>query len=74
MGPLAGLTYREVTRKLRAASFVFDRHAKGSHELWRHPVRQLYVVVVNHTGDLREGTVRAMLKQAGLTIDEFRRL
>ena len=28
------LTAREVVRILRAAGFVFDRQAKGSHEIW----------------------------------------
>jgi predicted RNA binding protein YcfA (HicA-like mRNA interferase family) len=37
MGPLAGFKYKEVVRKLRNAGFVFDRNAKGSHEIWWNP-------------------------------------
>jgi predicted RNA binding protein YcfA (HicA-like mRNA interferase family) len=33
MGDLAGFSANEVLRKLRRAGFVFDRHAKGSHEI-----------------------------------------
>jgi len=34
MGRLAGFSADEVIRKLRRAGFVFDRQAKGSHEIW----------------------------------------
>ena len=71
MGRLAGLSAAEIIRKLRAAGFLFDRTAKGSHEIWRHPFTRLRVVVPNHPGDLPEGTVRAIVRQTGLTVDEF---
>ncbi len=35
MGRLAGFSYREVTRRLKVFGFVFNRHAAGSHEIWR---------------------------------------
>jgi len=37
MKKLPSLTAKEVIRKLRKAGFVFDRQAKGSHEIWRNP-------------------------------------
>ena len=33
MGELAGFRYRDITRKLRALGFRFDRQARGSHEI-----------------------------------------
>ena len=71
MGRLAGLSYRDVTRKLRAAGFEFDRHAKGSHEIWWNPKTRARTTVPNHPGDLVEVTVRAIVRQAGLSVDEF---
>lgn len=71
MSRLAGLSAAEVIRKLRRAGFVFDRQAKGSHEIWRHPKTRSRTTVPNHPGDLPEGTVRAIVKQAGLSVDEF---
>ena len=53
---LAGFTARQVIRKLRRAGFVFDRQAKGSHEIWRHPDTNRRAVVPVHPGDLPEGT------------------
>ena len=74
MGDLAGFSANEVLRKLRHAGFLFDRHAKGSHEIWWHPENRRRVTVPRHAGDLPEGTVRAIVKQAGLTPDEFEKL
>ncbi|MEA3324241.1 MAG: type II toxin-antitoxin system HicA family toxin [Euryarchaeota archaeon] len=31
------MTTRDVIRKLKRAGFVFDRQAKGSHEIWCNP-------------------------------------
>ena len=71
MGRLAGLSASDVIRKLRAAGFRFDRMAKGSHEIWRHPFTRLRVTVPNHPGDLPEGTVRAIVRQSGISVDQF---
>ena len=38
MTHVPSLTAREVIRVLRSAGFVFDRQAKGSHEIWYTPV------------------------------------
>ena len=74
MGRLAGLGASEVIRKLRRDGFVFDRHAKGSHEIWWNPNTRRRTTVPNHPGDLPEGTVRAIVRQAGLTVSRFLRL
>jgi predicted RNA binding protein YcfA (HicA-like mRNA interferase family) len=71
MGRLAGFSANDVIRKLRRAGFVFDRQAKGSHEIWMHPDTRRRTTVPRHPGALPEGTVAAIVKQAGLTVDEF---
>ena len=63
---------REVLAKLQRAGFVVRRQS-GSHVVLRHPDgRQTYVAV--HTGDVPTGTFRSILKQSGLTEEEFRKL
>ena len=74
MGPLAGFKYKEVVRKLKNVGFVFDRNAKGSHEIWWNPNTRKRTTIPNHPGDIPEGTVRAILKQADLPIDDFLKL
>ena len=71
MGRLAGFRYREIVRKLRVRGFVFDRQAVGSHEIWYNPETHRYTTAPNHPGDLPEGTLRAILKQAGIDPDDF---
>ncbi len=71
MGRLAGFRYRQVIKQLKALGFGFDRQAAGSHEIWYNPVTNRYTTIPNHPGDMPEGTLRAILKQAGVTQEEF---
>jgi predicted RNA binding protein YcfA (HicA-like mRNA interferase family) len=71
MGRLAGFRYREIVRKLRTLGFVFFRRAAGSHEIWRNPATGAFTTIPNHPGDMPEGTLRAILKQAGVAVDDF---
>jgi len=61
----------EAIRKLRKAGFVFDRQAKGSYEIWYNPQTQRRVIIPNHPGNIPKGTLRKIIQQAGLTVDEF---
>ena len=71
MGRLSGFRYRDIVQRLKQFGFVFDRQAAGSHEIWFNPKTGLFTTVPNHPGDLPEGTLRAILKQAGITPDAF---
>ncbi len=73
MGRLAGFRYRDVVRKLKLLGFEFDRQAAGSHEIWFNSRANRYTTVPNHPGDMPEGTLRAILTQAGIDLDEFLR-
>ena len=71
MGRLAGFGYRDVAKRLRRLGFALHRQAAGSHEIWRNPRTDCYTTLPNHPGDLPEGTLRAIIKQAGIRADEF---
>ena len=73
MGRLAGFKYRDVVSRLRTLGFAFRRQAAGSHEIWHNVATGRFVTIPNHPGDLPEGTLRAILKQAEITPDEFLR-
>lgn len=63
---------REVLAKLKRAGFE-QRRQSGSHIILRHlDGRQTYVAM--HTKDIPVGTLRAILKQANLTFEEFKNL
>jgi predicted RNA binding protein YcfA (HicA-like mRNA interferase family) len=72
MGRLAGYSYRDIVAKLRRLGFEFFRQAAGSHEIWRNATTGRFTTIPNHPGDMPEGTLRAILKQAGVTPDQFR--
>jgi predicted RNA binding protein YcfA (HicA-like mRNA interferase family) len=68
-------TYKpdEVIRKLQKAGFSVD-HVTGSHYILRHPDGRRVVVPYHQGRDLKRGVLRAILRQAGLTPEEFRQL
>ncbi len=70
MTRLPALTGREVAKALRKIGYELDRQ-HGSHMILRHadpPFRRL--VVPDHK-ELRRGTLRAIIRQAGLSVPEF---
>ncbi len=71
MGRLAGFNYREIVKRLKAFGFAFDRQAAGSHEIWYNNLTDRYTTILNHPGDMPEGTLRAILREAGISPNEF---
>jgi len=71
VGRLSGFTYKDIVRKLKKSGFAFDRQAAGSHEIWYNATTNRYTTIPNHPGDMPEGTLRAILKQAGIDPYDF---
>jgi len=71
MGRLSGYRYREIIKILKRFGFEFHRQAAGSHEIWHNPKSNRYTTIPNHSGDMPEGTLRAILKQADIDPEEF---
>jgi predicted RNA binding protein YcfA (HicA-like mRNA interferase family) len=72
MSKLPKLSGRECVKLLSKAGFTFKRQ-EGSHIILRrdNPFGQL--VVPDHQ-ELDRGTLRAIIRQSGLSLDEFIRL
>ena len=71
---LPALTARDVMRVLMHAGFT-EARTSGSHVRLVHgrdPARKVTVPV--HAGDLKRGTLRAIIAQAGMTVEEFLQL
>jgi predicted RNA binding protein YcfA (HicA-like mRNA interferase family) len=63
---------REILHKLKKAGFI-EKRKRGSHIVLRHrDGRQTYVSI--HPGDVPTGTFKKILKQAGMTEEEFKDL
>ena len=71
MGRLSGFKYREVARRLRTFGWSYDRPGPGSHEVWRHADTGRHVTLPHHTRDMAEGTLRAVLREARINVEEF---
>jgi len=71
MGKLSGFRYREIIKKLKKFGFEFHRQAAGSHEIWCNPKTNRFTTIPNHPGDLPEGTLSAILKQANISVEDF---
>jgi predicted RNA binding protein YcfA (HicA-like mRNA interferase family) len=68
---LPSLKAKDVVRALERAGFSVSR-TSGSHCRLVHavdPARKVTVPI--HGGDLKRGTLRAIISQAGLTVAEF---
>jgi predicted RNA binding protein YcfA (HicA-like mRNA interferase family) len=58
--------YRDVIKLIELDGWYWKR-SKGSHNIYKHPTKPGTVVVAYHGAkDLPEGTVKSILKQAGL--------
>lgn len=72
--PLKPLPYREVKRRLEAAGFT-EVSSKGSHVKFAKVTNVgTYTAIFPHHRELPIGTLRSILKQAGISPDEFERL
>ena len=71
MGRLSGFSYRDIVKILKKFGFEFYRQAAGSHEMWYNPLTKKFTTIPNHTGDMPEGTLRAILKQADIDANDF---
>jgi predicted RNA binding protein YcfA (HicA-like mRNA interferase family) len=59
------MTAKEVESLLYANGWVKDRQ-KGSHSIFKHPLRSGRLVLPMHSGDVPKGTLNDIMKKAGL--------
>jgi predicted RNA binding protein YcfA (HicA-like mRNA interferase family) len=72
--PLSPLPYRQVKRKLEAAGFA-EVSQKGSHvKFVRHADEGTRTAIVPLHREVAVGTLRSIIRQAGIEPDEFDRL
>lgn len=72
--PLRPLPYREVKRRLEAAGFS-EATQKGSHvKFVKQTTEGVHTATVPRHGELAIGTLRSILRQAGIEPDEFEQM
>lgn len=68
------VTAREAERAILRDGWVLYQSA-GSHHQYRHPTKLGQVTIAHHAGQIiSPKTTASIIKQAGLTVDQFRAL
>jgi len=66
------LKYRELTRRLRRLGCELERQAKGDHEVWINLSTRGRTTIPNWgSKDLKTGTVATILKDLGISREQF---
>ena len=71
MSRLPMIDARRLVQTLKKAGFR-ETHQKGSHLYLFHDERRCVTCVPIHPGDLKRPLLKSIIRQAGLTEDEFR--
>lgn len=64
------LSYQQVIKKARKAGFVLRRRTGGTHEIWWNEVTKKTCVIPHHH-EVKPGTIKSIIKQMGLTDQQF---
>jgi len=70
---LPSVSEREVVKALTKSGYEQDRQ-RGSHIILRQVASPHRRIVIPDHNEVARGTLRAIIRQAGLTVDEFRSL
>lgn len=71
MSRLPNLNARKIIRALKRAGFE-DNGQEGSHRYFWNPISNRQTGVPMHSGDARRDLMKEIIRQAGLSEDEFR--
>ena len=73
MSRLPNLSAKNLVKALKRAGFAEDTQ-RGSHLYLWDEQKKILTSVPMHSGDLKRSLLKAIIKQAGLTESEFRKL
>jgi len=72
MPKLVPISHRELARKLRRAGFVEIRTTR--HPVYYSADQDLTVPIPMHPGDVPKGTLRSIIRQMGMNVEDFNNL
>ena len=73
MTKLSPLKPREVISKLKKLGFIVD-HVSGSHYIMFNAKTKTRIRIPYHAKDLKTGTLRSIIKQTELSVEEFSKI
>ena len=60
------MTAKEIEKVIKSDGWHEVRRNSSSHRQYKHPTKKGKVTISFHSGDLPQGTINSILKQAGL--------
>jgi predicted RNA binding protein YcfA (HicA-like mRNA interferase family) len=72
MPKLVPISHRELARKLRRAGFVEIRTRR--HPVYYSAAKDLTVPIPSHSGDVPKGTLRSIIREMEISVEEFNAL
>lgn len=60
------MTFREIEKVIKADGWYQVKSNGGSHRQFKHDTKKGKVTIQYHGGDLPQGTINSILRQAGL--------
>ncbi len=69
MSKLVPISHRELAKKLKRAGFEMIR--TGRHPVYYSADKDMTIPIPNHPGDVPKGTLRTIIRELGLSVDEF---
>lgn len=72
MPKLVPISHRELARKLRRAGYVEIRTSR--HPIYYLAAKDLTIPIPRHPGDVPKGTLRTIIREMGLSVDDFQAL
>lgn len=70
MPELPAITPRKLEQKLIRLGFLLD-HSSGSHRVYFHMKTRRRAIVPFHAKDIKSGTLAAILRESGISREEF---
>jgi predicted RNA binding protein YcfA (HicA-like mRNA interferase family) len=69
---LWNIKYRQISQKLKKLWYIFYREWKWSHELWINKALNRVIPLPKHSSkDFKIWTLRAIIRELGITVEEF---
>ena len=72
MPKLVPISHRELARKLKRAGFIVIRTSR--HPVYFHAEKDLTIPIPSHPGDVPKGTLRTIVREMGMSVEEFNSL
>jgi len=72
MPKLVPVSYRDLARKLKQAGYIEIRTSR--HAVYYLAERNLTIPVPQHPGDVPKGTLRTIIREMGISVEDFNNL